>query len=194
MSLWQDYEHGKQRLRESAARMSGGSGGAADGGRGAACSSLLSQPEVAKWVVDERIIDETLNEFYLWHGTKPETAEILAESGFDERVANLGGLYGAGSYFADTACKSNQYAKEKTAKGERVMLYCRVLMGEAHMTKTTHSDRRPPINPAAGQKGRTFDSIFAQKGVANDGKQFHNEYVVFKSDQCYPEFIVYYTS
>ena len=30
---------------------------------------------------------------------------------FDERVARLEGLYGAGSYFADALCKSHQYAQ-----------------------------------------------------------------------------------
>lgn len=31
-------------------------------------------------------MDEEINEFGLWHGTQPEIADILATSGFDERV------------------------------------------------------------------------------------------------------------
>jgi hypothetical protein len=36
-------------------------------------------------------------------------------------------------------------------------------------------------------------SIFAQSGVANNGGQLHNEYIVFKGDQVYPEFLVTFT-
>ena len=50
-------------------------------------------------------LDTSINEVYLFHGTNGDTARHVAEFGFDERVSNLGGLYGAGSYFADAACK-----------------------------------------------------------------------------------------
>jgi hypothetical protein len=114
-------------------------------------------------------------------------------AGFDERVANLKGLYGGGSYFADAACKSNQYATKPNANGEKVMLYCRVTMGEAYRTATLHNTgdvRRAPDNPATPK--RPFDSIFAEQGVANGGAQKHNEYVVFRAQQCYPEYVVWY--
>jgi hypothetical protein len=105
-----------------------------------------------------------LNEFGLWYGTKPETAEILSTSGFDERVAQLRGLYSAGSYFAGTMCKANQYATEVNTDGEHCMLYCRVTMGSAYKTAETHIGmRRPPLNPAT--RGTPYDSIFAAVGV-----------------------------
>jgi hypothetical protein len=158
---------------------------------GSAFTSLLAQPEVGKFLTDLRIIDPDTNEFFLWHGTKPALAKTLAQEGFDERVANLGGLYGAGSYFADAACKSNQYADETNAQGERCMLYCRVTMGEAFKTDTLHTNaRRAPDNPST--PGRPYDSIFAEKDVGNSGTQSHNEYVVFRSQQCYPEYIIWY--
>lgn len=73
------------------------------------------------------------------------------------------------------------------------MLYCRVLMGEAFMTDRLHNDeRRPPDNPST--PGQPYDSIFAEQGVGNHGKQQHNEYVVFHGQQCYPEYIVWYTT
>ena len=40
---------------------------------------------------------------------------------------------------------------------------------------------------------RKYDSIFAQSGVANNGSQMHNEYVVFNRDQVYPEYLVTFT-
>jgi hypothetical protein len=118
----------------------------------------------------------------------------LAESGFDERVASLNGLYGAGSYFADAMCKSHQYAKPHT-NGEYCMLYCRVVMGSPFRTTRQHvGERRPPVNAADPRPGASFDSIFAQNRVGRQGHQTHNEFVVFRDYQVYPEFIVRYTT
>lgn len=140
-----------------------------------------------------RVIDTHLNEFWLWHGTSEQVAEILAESGFDERVANMAGLYGAGSYFADAMCKSHQYT-QPNAQGEHCMLYCRVIMGSAFRTARGHqNERRPPANTADPRPGASFDSIFAQNRVGRGGHQIHNEFVVFRDYQVYPEFIIRYT-
>ena len=129
-------------------------------------------------------LDAGANEFWLWHGTKPPTADILATSGFDERVAALRGLYGAGNYFADAFCKSNQYATETNARGEHCVLYCRVTVGCAYRTARLHRNaRRPPDNDAT--PGAPHDSIFAESGVANGGQQAHNEFVCFSKEQVY---------
>ena len=128
-----------------------------------------------------------VNEFYLFHGTSSKMAQIISEYGFDERVANMGGLYGAGSYFACNACKSHQY----TSPADHVMLVCRVTMGMPYCAQGMYkNERRPPDNAAT--PGRPFDSIFAEHGVANRGTQRHNEYVVFDRYQVYPEYIVRY--
>lgn len=134
-----------------------------------------------------------LNELFLFHGTSHDTAQTIAHHGFDERVAALSGLYGAGSYFADCSCKSHQYAQRAaTAQGEHVLLLCRVTMGWALATKEQHKNqRRPPDNPAL--RKRPFDSIFAQSGVARAGQQEHNEFVVFDRNQVYPEYMIFYT-
>jgi hypothetical protein len=72
------------------------------------------------------------------------------------------------------------------------MMLCRVAMGAPFLTDRTHSgERRPPLNEQT--PGAPFDSIFAERGVANGAAQVHNEYVVFTSDQAYPEYLVYYT-
>ena len=39
-----------------------------------------------------RLIDPSVNECFLYHGTSAEVAEIVAHHGFDERVSNLNGL------------------------------------------------------------------------------------------------------
>ena len=160
---------------------------------------LLDRPAVRQWLGGDglqqypRVIeDKDENELWLWHGTKPETSGILAESGFDERQASMSGLYGAGNYFADNSSKSHQYRGHPDASACFCMLYCRVAMGSPYLTTAMHqTDRRPPLNPA--RQGQVFDSIFAETGVANSGTQLHNEYIVFSSAQVYPEFIVWYT-
>jgi hypothetical protein len=97
-------------------------------------------------------LDQDINELFLFHGTPTgDTGRTIAEEGFDERVTSLDGLYGAGSYFADCSCKSNQYTGSATS---RTFLICKVLMGWPFCTKTTHNDpdrpersaRRPPQN------------------------------------------------
>jgi hypothetical protein len=138
-------------------------------------------------------LDQEINELFLFHGTHTgNTGRTIAQEGFDERVANLGGLYGAGSYFADYSCKSNQYTGRDTS---RTFLICRVLMGWPFCTNTTHNDSaRPTRRPPENTNGRPrYHSIFAQSGVANNGSQLHNEYIVFKGDQVYPDFLVTFT-
>jgi hypothetical protein len=137
-----------------------------------------------------------INEFYVFHGTSLETAELIRKGGVDQRMGSLNSLYGAGSYFAINSCKSHQYSSAKASqKGNTsnlVMLVCRVAMGSPYCTATSHKRLLlPPENPAT--PGRPFDSIFAEHGIANGGQQHHNEYVVFDRHQVYPEYIVQYT-
>lgn len=130
-------------------------------------------------------VDADANEFFLFHGTDPDTAPLIAEHGFDERVAEIGGLYGGGCYFAENSCKSQQYATANRA-GECTMLYCRVLLGDPHLTNTQlKNQRRAPEKP--GHPGQIYDSV-----VASGGSQIHREFVVYDRHQVYPEFIIYY--
>jgi hypothetical protein len=132
------------------------------------------------------------DELVLFHGTSEGCALAIAEHGFDERVASDQGLYGAGSYFADRSCKSHQYAaRHAAASGEMVLLVCRVAMGWAcPIVDKNVRQRRPPANPDAPE--RVLDSIFAESGVANGGRQRHHELVAFHGSQAYPEYMVYY--
>jgi hypothetical protein len=161
----------------------------------AGATSMRKLSTVTRWqpalTGSKNDLSADVNEFYLFHGTSSQMASVIAEHGFDERVAAMGGLYGAGSYFASSACKSHEYSSKKIDSRDLVMLVCRVTMGNPHSTSKHHSgQRRAPDNPAT--PGRPFDSIFAEKGIANSGIQNHNEYVVFDRLQVYPEFIVRY--
>ena len=145
--------------------------------------------------------DAPLSDLFLFHGTDPETAQKIARAGFDERVASDKGLYGMGSYFTNHTCKAHQYtgylstARQPvlTQHGEHCMLLARVQLGAVYRTERTHpTERRPPLDPAHGG-GAVYDSILAESGRANKGQQVHHEVVVFRSEQVYPEFILYYT-
>ena len=133
------------------------------------------------------VIDQGCNEVWLFHGTQPDIAQLIAVRGFDERVAALGGLYGAGTYFAENGCKSNQYARATTNAREHTIIYARVLMGDAYHTNSKQNQiRRPPAKPG-GNPGETFDSV-----LASGGTQVHREFIVYDRTQIYPEFIIYY--
>ena len=131
------------------------------------------------------MLDASLNEIYLFHGTDPATARLISRWGFDERVADMGGLYGAGTYFAENSCKSMQYTKQPNSSGEFTIIYSRVLLGHAFHTsaRTQTQWRRAPDR----QPGLPHDSV-----VASGGSQVHREFIVYDRAQTYPEFIIYF--
>jgi len=111
-------------------------------------------------------------------------AALISLHGFDERVANIKGLYGAGTYFAENNCKSMQYTKSPNANGEYTMIYSRVLLGHACLTSQGLAKvRRAPDR----QPNVPFDSV-----LASGGTQVHREFIVYDRHQTYPEFIIYF--
>ena len=49
-------------------------------------------------------------ERYLFHGASRDVIDVVLRSGTDFRVANMGGLMGACTYFADQSSYSHQYS------------------------------------------------------------------------------------
>eukprot|EP00916_Digyalum_oweni_P018054 GHVL01030242.1.p1 GENE.GHVL01030242.1~~GHVL01030242.1.p1 ORF type:complete len:2110 (+),score=387.14 GHVL01030242.1:120-6449(+) len=140
-----------------------------------------SKPAVPECFKDEEdVLDSSLNEFWLFHGVRDtNAANSIASEGFDERVANDGGLYGAGIYFASQACKSFQYANGR-------MFLARVTLGEIHYPNQGHQGRRAPAR--ATGKG-TCDSVVAAGG---QGSQVHHEYIVYDKAQTYPAYLIHF--
>ncbi|KXJ25343.1 Tankyrase-1 [Exaiptasia diaphana] len=81
------------------------------------------------------------NERMLFHGSPFINA--IVQKGFDERHAYIGGMFGAGIYFAENSSKSNQYVygigggqgcpqhKDRSCYScERQLLLCRVALGK----------------------------------------------------------------
>ena len=123
------------------------------------------------------------------HGTSSGVANIIVRHGFDERVAALSGLYGAGVYFANQSCKAGQYTAASYS-GEKILLIARVTLGDPYYATSNRSqERRPPDrNSFAWSKGLTYDSVVANSG----GSQAHRELIIYDHRQAYPSYIVRY--
>eukprot|EP00747_Dinoflagellata_sp_TGD_P153434 gnl/TRDRNA2_/TRDRNA2_177390_c0_seq9.p2 gnl/TRDRNA2_/TRDRNA2_177390_c0~~gnl/TRDRNA2_/TRDRNA2_177390_c0_seq9.p2 ORF type:complete len:121 (-),score=5.16 gnl/TRDRNA2_/TRDRNA2_177390_c0_seq9:19-381(-) len=109
------------------------------------------------------------------------------KNGFDERLASMSGMYGAGIYLSPEACKAAQYAPGNQKMGQRThyMFYCRVVLGQPyHASRNQPQRRRPPTMD--GIQGLTHDSIL----VGHSGGQVHREVVIFDRSQAYPEYLV----
>lgn len=132
------------------------------------------------------------NERMLFHGSA--FVNSIIQKGFDERHAYIGGMFGAGIYFAENSSKSNQYVygilngagcpthKDKSCYVcKRQMLLCRVLLGKTfyqfNALKMAHA---PPGHHSV--TGRPSD---------RGGLSFP-EYVVYRGEQAYPEYLITY--
>jgi len=115
-------------------------------------------------------LDASKNERLLFHGSPGRGARspdgtVLFESeeyspvyaikhgGFDERLGNVKGMYGAGTYFADMASKADQYAGQYNPPGtphgsvgeHATMFLSRVALGCPFLTNFSMEQlRRPP--------------------------------------------------
>jgi len=131
----------------------------------------------SKWMHSSEL-KTSVGEKYLWHGTKPDLVASIVEGGFDERYANLEGLYGAGVYFAEMCSKSDQYCTPDE-KGRFVLILARVCLGLQYTTSEQRSGER--MAPSG------FDSLLGQQD-----KTKYREFVVYDGNQAYPEWIVWY--
>ena len=125
-----------------------------------------------------------LNEKRLFHGTSPETVEAICKQNFDWRLhGKKATVYGEGSYFALNASYSDAYAKEDT-NSCRFMFVAKVLVGS--YTKGHSSYRRPPQKDPSNPASDLYDSCV-------DDKSNPTIFVVFDTDQFYPEYIIKYS-
>ncbi|KAK7463981.1 hypothetical protein BaRGS_00038021 [Batillaria attramentaria] len=129
------------------------------------------------------------NEHLLFHGSPFISA--IVHKGFDERHAYIGGMFGAGIYFAENSSKSNQYVygigggtgcpihKDRSCYiCTRQLLLCRVTLGKSFLQfsamKMAHA---PP-----GHHSVT--------GRPSQGGLNYTEYVIYRGEQAYPEFLI----
>eukprot|EP00928_Gymnodinium_smaydae_P073726 TRINITY_DN56879_c0_g1_i1.p1 TRINITY_DN56879_c0_g1~~TRINITY_DN56879_c0_g1_i1.p1 ORF type:complete len:511 (+),score=53.97 TRINITY_DN56879_c0_g1_i1:182-1534(+) len=147
-------------------------------------------PPIKPAVEGHETLDSSVNEVYLWHGTGPDHLDDILRWGLDERVCSINGLYGAGLYFASDICKGGQYSRPAGPSGNtRYFFYTRVLLGLPYYPSgDTQGARRPP--PFSEKSGKLYDSVIANVGQANKGRQFHREFVVYDRRQTYAEFLI----
>jgi hypothetical protein len=126
----------------------------------------------------QQSLNGSLNEAFLWHGSKPGLINLIAQNGFDERVTDIRGMLGAGLYFAEDSCKAGQYAAKDT-RGSHWLFLSRVLLGCSHHTCEPMPETRKPPN-------------FCDSVVYNPNHivGHHREFVVYDRYQAYPEYIV----
>uniref|UniRef100_A0A8C1T4V0 Poly [ADP-ribose] polymerase n=1 Tax=Cyprinus carpio TaxID=7962 RepID=A0A8C1T4V0_CYPCA len=131
------------------------------------------------------------NERMLFHGSPFVNAII--HKGFDERHAYIGGMFGAGIYFAENSSKSNQYVygigggtgcplhKDRSCyMCQRHLLFCRVTLGKSFLQfsamKMAHS---PPGHHSVTGRPSVNGLALA-------------EYVIYRGEQAYPEYLITY--
>ncbi|XP_048406773.1 poly [ADP-ribose] polymerase tankyrase-2-like isoform X3 [Stegostoma tigrinum] len=131
------------------------------------------------------------NERMLFHGSAFVNAII--HKGFDERHAYIGGMFGAGIYFAENSSKSNQYVygigggtgcpihKDRSCYiCQRQMVFCRVTLGKSFLQfsamKMAHA---PPGHHSVTGRPSVNGLALA-------------EYVIYRGEQAYPEYLITY--
>ncbi|XP_076060253.1 tankyrase isoform X2 [Oratosquilla oratoria] len=131
------------------------------------------------------------NERMLFHGSPFISA--IVQKGFDERHAYIGGMFGAGIYFAEHSSKSNQYVygigggtgcpahKDRSCYScFRQLVLCRVALGKSFLQfsamKMAHA---PPGHHSV-------------VGRPSAGGLCYPEYVVYRGEQAYPEYLITY--
>uniref|UniRef100_A0AAR2LEK7 Poly [ADP-ribose] polymerase n=1 Tax=Pygocentrus nattereri TaxID=42514 RepID=A0AAR2LEK7_PYGNA len=131
------------------------------------------------------------NERMLFHGSPFINAII--HKGFDERHAYIGGMFGAGIYFAENSSKSNQYVygigggtgcpthKDRSCYlCHRQMLFCRVTLGKSFLQFSAMKMAHAPPG---------HHSVIGRPSV--NGLAYA-EYVIYRGEQAYPEYLITY--
>jgi hypothetical protein len=121
------------------------------------------------------------NEKFLYHGTDETTIQSIVKLGFNHRIGDMKtAKYGAGTYFATQAGKSNHFSIENTNKEKRMIL-ARVELGDVFQTQGTMiGARKPPTKPNSQD---SFHSVMSPDS---------QEYVSFDNNQSYPEYVITY--
>ena len=128
---------------------------------------------------------QAVNEKNLFHGTTPDSVEAICKQNIDWRLhGKNASKYGEGSYFAVNASYSHFYAKRDDNMFQ-FMFLTKVLVGS--YTEGHSSYRRPPPKQPSDPASDLYDSCV-------DNTSNPTIFVVFDTDQFYPEYIIQYSS
>lgn len=155
--------------------------------------------------LDQFPLDPSIKEVVCFHGTTQDRVDSLIEQGFNMLKVNSNCLYGCGFYFCRSACKVAQYTSQHEKRDKpvkqlgpelRCLIVFRVLVGNPFFPKDRLIGRtRPPckedhecVDPNCNH--HQFDSVVADQGIANRGRQNHEEVVIFNPNQVYPTHVI----
>lgn len=127
-----------------------------------------------------------LVERQLFHGTRDEAVvRAIFRQNFDWRISGTANdvVYGRGAYFARDARFSDRYSVSSKRRRNCWMFLARVLVGRTAVGKRDYV-RPPPVNPAQPH-GDLYDSCV-------NSLDRPTIFVVFDTDQCYPEYVIAY--
>ena len=130
-----------------------------------------------------RLASSQSNERILFYGAKQENIESICADNIDCRGQDEKGVaaFGQGAYFTTEASLSNTYSKPDS-QGVRYMFLADVLVGS--YTKGDPSLTRPPHKGDVAANKR-YDSCV-------DNTDRPTIYVLFDSDQYYPNYLIQY--
>jgi hypothetical protein len=123
----------------------------------------------------------------LFHGTDQFAAEAVCKTGFATCLAGIstGTLYGGGTYFAESITKADEYSKVDK-EGLCCSLLCRVAGGQVLYNDENTPDAEKLIRSVVSGEN---DSVL---GDREKGRNTFREFVIYDTDQCYAEYILWY--
>lgn len=132
-------------------------------------------------------LEQSINEWYLFHGTSLKAAQHICQNDFKMRLAGTatGTLYGRGTYLAESITKADEYSHEDGV-GCFTVLLCRVLGG-----RVRYCDTRD-VDPDALTKDCVegpYDCILGDRVKISNT---YREFVVFDTENVYPEYVLRY--
>merc|ERR1712232_34511 len=133
-------------------------------------------------------LERKINEWYLFHGTNPIAADAICSTDFKVSKAgtNTGTLYGKGLYFADCITKADEYSKPNS-DGHYAVLLCRIIGGNVRYTDEETPDKEDLVYSCLEGP---YDCVLGDREKL---RGTFKEYVLFDSEDVYPEYIIHYT-
>lgn len=126
-------------------------------------SAMTSDVDGIEGLQGTRPLEPKINEWHLFHGTSPENAKRICETGFQQNSQKKKGhlLYGPGTYFAESCFKADEYAGNTKCDdtGLFCMLLARVVGGRVYFT----SEVKPSVPELRQFKDFGYNSILGDR-------------------------------
>jgi len=156
-------------------------------------SGVLATAKGAQDILEECKIpplEGGANEFLLFHGTKPDAADLIARNHFDMSFACKTGLFGAGLYFAESCSKSDEYVKPDAGM-QYPLIVARCTLGRINYCPNMDPIKDPGRDKLESSCLRgEYHSVLGDRKKA---KGTYREFILYDHYQVYPHFIVWYT-